>query len=189
MRKYKSWISKVPRKLFKAKCKLCMKEIDVGDLEKSSLDSHISAKKRRERGKARESTSSLYFDSSNTEALSDSRSNNSTSSPTLNSVINSVSVAHAEIRWVIKVAMSSSSLRSCSELNELFKAMFSDSVIASSFQLSKTKCSYYANHALAPFINDLAAKDLRSRYFSVLFDESLKSIATMLNGYAVALLE
>ena len=85
-----------------------------------------------------------------------------------------MSVAHAEIQWVIKVAMSSSSFRSCSELNELFKAMFSDSVIASSFQLSKTKCSYYVNHALAPFINDLVAKDVRSRYSSVLFDESLK---------------
>ena len=47
MQKYKSWISKVPRQPFKAKCKLCMKEFDVGDLGKSSFDSHISAKKRK----------------------------------------------------------------------------------------------------------------------------------------------
>ena len=47
MQKYKSWISKVPRQPFKAKCKLCMKEFDVGDLGKSSLDSHMSAKKRK----------------------------------------------------------------------------------------------------------------------------------------------
>ena len=74
--------------------------------------------------------SALYFDNNSTEALSDSRSSNSMSSPTLDSMLKSVSVAHAEIRLVIKVVMSSSSSRSCLELNELFKAMFSDSVIA-----------------------------------------------------------
>ena len=55
--------------------------------------------------------------------------------------------------------------------------MFSDSAIASSFQLSKTKCSYYVNYGLAPFIKDLLAKDIRSSpYFSVLFDENLNNI-------------
>ena len=50
--------------------------------------------------------------------------------------------------------------------------MFSDSVIASLFQLSK-KCSFYVNCGLAIFIKALVAKDVRSPYFSVLFDESL----------------
>ena len=38
--KYKSWISKVLGQPFKAKCQLCMKDLDVGNMGKSSLDSH-----------------------------------------------------------------------------------------------------------------------------------------------------
>ena len=75
----------------------------------------------------------IYFGNSSTEALSDSRSANSMPTPTLDSMLKSVSVAHAEIHWVIKFVISTSSFRSCLELNELFKAVFSDSVIASSF--------------------------------------------------------
>ena len=175
--KYKSWISKVPGQPFKAKCQLSMKDFDVGNMGKSSLDSHAGSKKHKDRVKTRESMSTLYFDKNSSEAPSDSRSSNSVSSPTLDSMLKSVSVSHAEIRWVIKVVLSSSSFRSCLELNELFKAMFSDSAIASSFQLSKTKCSYYVNYGLAPFIKDLLAKDVRSSpYFSVLFNESLNNI-------------
>ena len=45
MEKYQSWISKVPGQPFKAKCKLFMKEFDVGNMGRSSLESHISGKK------------------------------------------------------------------------------------------------------------------------------------------------
>ena len=119
MKKYKSWISKVPGQPFKTKCKLCMKELDVGNMRKSSLDSHFSGKKHKDRVKTRESVSTLYFGNSRTEAFSDIHSSNSMSTPTLDSMLKSVSVAHSEIRWVIKVVMSSSSFTLCLELNEL----------------------------------------------------------------------
>ena len=45
MEKYKSWISKVPGQSFKANCKLCMKDFDVGNMGKPSLDSLVSGKK------------------------------------------------------------------------------------------------------------------------------------------------
>ena len=51
MEKYKSWISKVPGQLFKAKWKLYMKEFDVENIGKFSLDSHISDKKHKDRVK------------------------------------------------------------------------------------------------------------------------------------------
>ena len=73
--------------------------------------------------------------------------------------------------------MSSSSFRLCLELNELFKAMFSGSVIASSFQLIKAKCSYYVNRGLGTFIKDHVTEDVISYlYFWALFDESLKKV-------------
>ena len=57
--KYKSWISKVPGQPFKAKCQLCMKDFDVGNMGKSSLDSHAGSKKHKDRVKTRESM--VYF--------------------------------------------------------------------------------------------------------------------------------
>lgn len=58
------------------KCKLCMKEFDVGNMGKTSFDSHIGAKKHKDRLRIRESMSTLHFDNSSTEALSGSRSSN-----------------------------------------------------------------------------------------------------------------
>ena len=74
-----------------------MKEFDVGNMGKFSLNSHISGKKHKDRMKTRKSTTTLYFDNSSAEALSDSRSSNSMLSPTLDAMLKSVSVAHAEI--------------------------------------------------------------------------------------------
>ena len=62
-----------------------------------------------------------------------------------------VSVSTAEIRWFLKVVSSSFSLRSCLNLNALFKEMFSDSEIAENFKLSKTKCGYYLTYGIAPY--------------------------------------
>ena len=102
MEKYKSWISKVPRQPFKAKCKLCMKEFDVENMGKSSLDSHISGKKLKDSEDKRVNVY-FHFDNSGTKAFSDSHSSNSILSPTLDSILESMSVA--EIRWVINPFM------------------------------------------------------------------------------------
>ena len=56
----------------------------------------------------------------------------------------------AEILWVLKVVITHSSLQFCENVNELFQAMFSDSKIAESFELGKTKCGYFINYGLAP---------------------------------------
>ena len=100
MEKYKPWISKIPGQPFKASANF-RKEFDVGNMGKSSLDSHISGEKHKDRVKTRESMSALYFDNRSTKALSDSRSNISMLSPTLDSMLKSVSGSHAEIRCVI----------------------------------------------------------------------------------------
>ena len=52
--------------------------------------------------------------------------------------------------------------------------MFSDSEIAKSFKLSKTKCSYFINLGLAPYFKDLLVKEIKAaNIFVVSFDESL----------------
>ena len=86
-------------------------------------------------------------------------------------------VVKAEIVWALKVVMSHFSLRSCLELNDLFKCIFRDSQIASKFSLSKTKCSYIINFGLAPYFSELLLSQIKaSSFFVISYDESLKKI-------------
>ena len=86
-------------------------------------------------------------------------------------------VVKAEIVWALKVVMSHFSLRSCLELNDLFKYMFPDSQIASKFSLSKTKCSYIINLGLAAYFSDVLLSQIKaSPFFVISYDESLNKI-------------
>ena len=93
----------------------------------------------------------------------------------VDTMMNAVAVSHAEIRWVMKVVTSHFSYHTCSNLNSLLASMFRDSEIAKSFQMSKTKCSYYTMYGLAPYYKEeLIQKVKASPNYSILFNESLK---------------
>ena len=65
------------------------------------------------------------------------------------------------------------SFRSCLGLNELFACMFSDSQVAASFQMSKTKVRYLLCYGIAPYFKENLLRDIqRSAMYSVSFDES-----------------
>ena len=88
-----------------------------------------------------------------------------------------VNSLRAEILWILKVVTSHFSLPSCLGLNELFRIMLLDSKIASSFQSSKTKCSYFINYGLAPYFKELLLQDVKVCPFFVLsFGESLNEL-------------
>ena len=60
-------------------------------------------------------------------------------------------------------------------MNQLFEVIFSDSDIAKTFQMSKTKVSYVIIFGLADyFYNSLITLVKKSPFYSLLFDESLK---------------
>ena len=69
----------------------------------------------------------------------------------INTMMNSVAVFHAEIRWVMKVVTSHFSDRSCLTINSLLASMFLDIPIVKSFQLSITRCAYYTVFGLVPY--------------------------------------
>ena len=55
--------------------------------------------------------------------------------------------------------------------------MFSDSRIAKSFKLSKTKCVYLINFGIAPYFKEALRKEIiNAPVFSLLFDESMNHI-------------
>ena len=80
----------------------------------------------------------------------------------------------AEINWVLKVVSSHFSFNSCSDINDIFKLMFSDSDISSQFSCGKTKCSYICCFNIAPYIKQNVKELLVTQsHFVILFDESL----------------
>ena len=173
--KYSSWLVKSNCKS-KARCKLCCKDFDISNMGVSALESHASGKKHTDIVEKRSSgTGNLFFHNTTVQPVQPHPA--PTSTQTIECMVIPVSASYAEILWSLKVVMSHFSLRSCLELNELFKCMFSDSEIAKSFRLSKTKCSYYINHGLAPYFKEELVKSINlSSYIVISFDESMNRV-------------
>ena len=175
---FKSWLK--PEKLpSQAICTLCNNAlISVDKMGVSALSSHAQGKKHKEKEKQQSPLSCLFFQPSSSKLKQkESNSSTSSSSTTIDSLIISLSVSKAEIRWVLKVVSSSFSLHKCLNLNALFKEMFSDSKIADSFKLSKTKCGYYPTYGIVPYLKSNITKSiLKAPYFTIMFDEILNSV-------------
>ena len=83
----------------------------------------------------------------------------------------------AEILWAIRTSLTHSSLRSCDGISKLFSRMFSDSNIAKSFSLARTKCGYFINFGVAPYLKDQLLSIIdTSTFFVVSYDESMNRI-------------
>ena len=81
----------------------------------------------------------------------------------------------AEVLWALKVCQWNFSFVSCSDLKEMFSAMFPDSVIARNFQLSKSKVSYLISHGLGQFFTKRVINYLKTSsdiYHTLHFDET-----------------
>ena len=138
-------------------------------------------KKQEEKERQQLPHSCLFFQPSSKKLKQkECNSSTSSSSTTIDSLIISLSVSKAEIRWwVLKVVSSSFSLRSCLNLNAFLKEMFSDGKISENFKLSKTKCGYYLTYGIAPYLKSSITKSIfKAPYFTIMFDESLNSVFT-----------
>ncbi|XP_065677145.1 uncharacterized protein LOC136092602 [Hydra vulgaris] len=134
----------------------------------SALDSHATGKKHKEHARTHNAADIFFTDftteisgdkaaSSNFQELSPHSNkvlNDKVTQPTIDDLQSPALVTKAEILWTLNVVMSHFSLRSCLNLNEIFKFMFSDSKIASKFALGKTKCGYLINFGLVPYYRD-----------------------------------
>ena len=169
---FKKWLKKVPDKN-KAMCGLCNTLIDITIMRKSALTSHAKGNKHKLNVKNLNPISSLYF-TTNVPKPTSSKNSQLASSSRVDTLISTFAVSHAEIRWVLKILTAHHSYRSCLNLNILFQTMFPDSEIAKSFQLSKTKCTYYVLYGLAPYFREILLQEIKaSPAYSILFDESL----------------
>lgn len=67
----------------------------------------------------------------------------------------------AEVLWILKTITDHHSYSSNEGISELFKVMFSDSEVASTFTCGKNKTSYITKFGLAPYITKELIKDMR----------------------------
>ena len=85
-------------------------------------------------------------------------------------------VISAEILWCLKLAAGHLSYNSCSNINEIFKIIFSHSDVARQFSLGKTKACYMNLCRIAPYCKaELLGQINSSPQFSLSFDESLNT--------------
>ena len=89
----------------------------------------------------------------------------------------SVDKRKAEIMWALKCVVCDWSINSAEKISDLFKVMFSDSQIASEFQMSGTKLSYLINFDIAPHFRQLLVDEINCcSFFTMSFDESLNKV-------------
>ena len=69
----------------------------------------------------------------------------------LDSVMVITFVAHTEICWALKMALSKYSKLSCDDIGHLFKVLFPDSKVAESFSCAKTKSKYIITYGVVPY--------------------------------------
>ena len=169
-KRFSSWLNRSTK--WRAYCSFCSKDFDNGC---SALTSHASGKNHSENSGLKSlKVENIFFKSLG----SSETSPKPLSSPqTVESLIVLVSALRAEVLWVFKVLKNNFSLRSCFDLNDLFKSMFPNSEIAKTFKLSRTKCGYLINYGLALFFRDVLLKSINaSPYFMISYDESMNKI-------------
>ena len=94
--------------------------------------------------------------------------------PALELVTTNSDKTKAEVIWALKCIESGYSNNSNNDMNAVFKCLFPDSEIASSFQMEPDKLHYYVTFALASYFKLLLIDTLKKSDCHVLsFDESL----------------
>ncbi|XP_030585845.1 uncharacterized protein LOC115780670 [Archocentrus centrarchus] len=93
---------------------------------------------------------------------------------TITSFVTSNSTLKAEICWAAKVVTSHYSYKSCENVGDVFRTMFSDSDIAKQFTGGERKVAYLTTFGIAPHFSSLMkANAKKESEYVLLFDESL----------------
>ena len=108
----------------------------------------------------------------NEKQMNDPNKENSKVQTGIDSLLIKDITVNTEIHWALESLMSNYSYNSCSNKSKLFSAVFSDSDIAETFSIGKTKCTYYVLHGIAPYFKSKFIESLQLLpFYSVSFDE------------------
>ncbi|XP_041668456.1 uncharacterized protein LOC121526132 isoform X4 [Cheilinus undulatus] len=79
----------------------------------------------------------------------------------------------SEVLWILNTVVKHQSYNSNEGIGELFRSMFPDSQIASTFASGKDKTAYITCFGLAPFIKNELICSVNKSFFVLMFDETL----------------
>ena len=178
LEEFKPWLEKSKNAKL-ALCNLCHQTFDISNMGISAIKSHARGKKHADKMMMRNPSSTLYFVKSTDKETNTTSTGNGSTTSTVNiaTAAGNASATEAEITWTIKTILLHNSNRSCDELSKLFHYMFPDSKIANIFSLGRTKCGYYTNFGIAPYLKDLLISKVKAAPFYVAnYDESLNRV-------------
>ena len=202
---FSSWLVACTGNVHSAKCKLCMKTFDIGNMGVSAVKSHMKSDKHCDlirqandtkpaTGKQPTLSSFSVQPSSSTTAGAESavspgiEANHQVSTSSVDSNMQLVTgsvqsfvtrdeVTKAEVLWTLKSVMSHQSYNSATGLNDLLMTMFPDSDIASKFRLGADKMAYIVKFGLAPYFYEELVSELKvAEHYVIAFDESMNRI-------------
>ena len=193
--KYATWLAPCNGDVYKARCKVCLKNFDISNMGEAAIKSHAKGNQhilRLQQATAKHTPSiTLFVDAkaahvdpeknASFPAATKSEPNPSpgpsTSAGTCADFFSSHAVTSAEIMWAIKVVTAHFSYSACNDASDLFRSMFPDSAIAAKFSCARTKCAYLCRFGIAPYFSELLLKSVKAcSEFVLLFDESLNPV-------------
>ena len=156
---FQLWIAKVPGDPSLAQCKTCRSNINISKIGRSALNDHAKGKRHLDIiDEWQKYTNANFFKPpSSTEPTT-------STTGTLNFESNSL---NAEILWCLNMVNQHFSCNSCSNVSELFSAMFLDSEVAQNFSMRKTKSRYMIIFGLAPYFKKRTFEE--NQLFLILF--------------------
>ena len=159
---FQMWIVKVPGDPLLDQCKLYKSNINISKMGRSALNDYAKEKRHLDIIAQQEKyTNANFFKPPS------SIERTTLTTETLNFKSNSL---HVEILWCLNMVNQHLSYNSCSRVSELFSAMLSDSEVAQTFSMGKTKSRYMIIYGLAPYFKkELLTKINSSLFFSVSF--------------------
>lgn len=178
---FQSWLARDKKSDRSAKCKLCMCTIELSNMGRRALTSHLTSKKHVSRAQNKDSQGGLlktWIQSSKSTAVSQPSAIDSSFSVASNSTCSSDNtnitsnteenkdgsimsyaikeeVFKAEILWTLNLVRGHQSYNSSKNTSALFNVMFPDSSIAKKFSCGPSKCSYLTVYFLAPYFKKI----------------------------------
>lgn len=78
----------------------------------------------------------------------------------------------AELIWTMKSIISNMSAASSDRISQIFKSMFPESFVNSSFSLNRTKLSYLITDSLGPHFRQIVLGECQKTYYTLIYDET-----------------
>ncbi|XP_067234025.1 uncharacterized protein [Chanodichthys erythropterus] len=174
--KYKGWLKKTAN-LKEARCDLCKKNIQLGTMGQTALDSHAKCEKHKRYIADQSGSLPIQMFTTPSPSAQPSRPTSATSRPIAStsafSTFSNTATLKAEVLWVLRTVSRHQSYTLNDDIHTVFQAMFPDSECVSAFSCGRDKTAYLARFGIAPYVKKELVARINQGNFVIMFDESM----------------